>query len=81
MSEVRKQVVVISRHWNSPHILVTIKDDSIALECSLDSFIEALIAEIKSPVVHVTRSRQAEDIRALKDVVLNKIKEASIHAI
>jgi len=81
MSEIRKQTLVISRHWDNPHILVTIKDDGIQLECPLDNFIEALITEIKSPMVHATRSRQAEDIRMLKDKILNKIKESSIHAV
>jgi len=81
MSEIRKQAVVISRHWHSPQITVTIRDDSIGLECPLDDFIEALIAEIKSPMMHATRSRQADDIRAVKDVVLGKIKEASAYVI
>lgn len=79
-SEIRKQSLVISRHWDNPTIVVTIRDEGISLECSLDDFLLALAEEIKHPLVSFTKGRMLADLQAAKNVVLDKIKQASTFA-
>lgn len=79
--ETRKQVLVISRHWHSPEITVTIRDENIELECALDDFIRGLVSELRHPLASFTKGRMAEDLIIAKSVVLEKIKHASTHAV
>ena len=76
-----KSVLVISRHWNNPHITVHISDDRIAIEIPADDFLKAVAQEITHPALILTRDQlEAELLNAL-DVTLNKIKESSAAAV
>jgi hypothetical protein len=46
-----KETVVISRHWDSPNITVTVNKDRITVECSLDDLIDGMLQELKSPEI------------------------------
>lgn len=63
--------VVVSRYWHHPEITVSLNEDGIAIEISLDDFCRALANEIGAD------PKAAVDA---KNVVLSKIKGASIHA-
>lgn len=80
-AKILKQTLVISRHWSNPVISVSVRDDGISLECSLDEFLLALAEELKHPLMSLTKGRMLVDLQAAKDVVLGKIKEASIQAV
>ena len=81
MSQIMKQVVVISRHWHSPQISVTLTDEHIGIECPLDDFLKGLVEELNHPLKTMTKARLLEDIMSCKDIALNKIKQASTHAV
>jgi hypothetical protein len=43
--------VTILRKWNSPTILITVSDESIAIEMTLSDFVCALTDEVAEPLV------------------------------
>ena len=43
--------VTICREWNNPHISITVTDQNIAMEMSLDDFLIALADEAAEPIV------------------------------
>ena len=81
LGEVLKEKLVISRHWDSPEIKVSIKNAGIELECTLEDFIAGLFHELKHPLMLLTRKGMEAEIVRAKTEVLNKIKEASIHSV
>ena len=80
-SHIQKQAVVISKDWHSPEIKVTIRDVGIQLECKLDDFIAALANEMQHPLVAMTKGRLASQLAMAKNVVLDKLKQASINVV
>ena len=80
-SHIQRQAVVISKDWHNPEIKVTIRDVGIQLECKLDDFIAALANEMPLPLVMVTRRRLSAEMLDAKNVVLDKLKHASIHVV
>lgn len=43
-----KTVVTVARKWNNPEITMTVNEDGIGIEMSLENFKEAVKAEIDS---------------------------------
>jgi len=74
-----KQIVHISRHWNSPEIQVSVYKEGIALEVSLEDFCKAVVAEIPAPLMTFKRATLEAQVIAALEAVLSKVKEASAH--
>lgn len=73
----KRTMLVISRHWDNPHISVSVSDERIALEMPVEDFIKALVKDAKHPIgVHTRKQLESELLKAL-EVVVPKIKEAS----
>ena len=74
-----KEMVVISRHWHSPEINVTVMRDGIGVSLSLEDLCKAIVAEIPHPSLTMTRAGLEKNILGTLEAVLNKAKEATIH--
>lgn len=74
-----KEIVHISRHWDSPEIKVAVHRDGIAIEVSLEDFCKAVVAEIPHPALTMSRAKLESNVLSALAVVLGKVKEASAH--
>lgn len=74
------QKLVISKHWHSPEILVSVKDEGIQLDVSLDDFVNALLTEMQHPLKSFTKTRSDQAVRDAVVSILEKLKQASAHA-
>ena len=72
-----KTSVHISRHWHEPLIEVTVHQEGIAIELSLEDFCKAVVAEIPHPALTMTRAALEKNVLAALAGTLNKVKEAS----
>lgn len=80
--KILKQKMIISRHWNNPEIEVTVMDTGISIIVSLDDFMIALEKELTlHPLQTLTAARRSADLRAAKNIVLTKMKEASTYVV
>lgn len=68
---------VISRHWDHPVISVTVNRKQIALATDMTDFMNAVLAEVGSPLWVLTRKDLQERVQAATKVVIEKLKEAS----
>jgi hypothetical protein len=76
-----KESIVQSRHWDNPEIKVRIDQKGIEVEISLEDFCKAVVAEIPHPAFTFTRKSLETDILGALEIVLNKTKEATNHAV
>jgi hypothetical protein len=76
----QKKTIVISRHWHSPEITVTMTDKEINIAVSLEDFIAALATELQHPLKSITRGRLSADLVLAAEAAVEKLKEASAHA-
>jgi len=65
-----KETVVVSKHWKNPDIKVSINDEGLTMQVSLDDFCRALAAELGVDPEAAVKSCAT---------VIEKIKEASVH--
>jgi len=75
----QKAVVHISRHWHNPAIAIELHSDGIKLECTLEDFCRAIVAEIAHPAFVLRRSTLEANVLAAVEPVLNKIKQSTVH--
>ena len=74
-----REMVVISRHWHQPNVVVGIDKEKIRLELSLEDFCRAVVSEIPHPAATFTRKGLEANILAALQVVLAKAKESSVY--
>jgi hypothetical protein len=72
-----RTALVISRHWDNPHISVTISDQRISLKMDIDDFLRALALDISSPFAVVTRAQLEKKLKEAASNVVEKAKETS----
>jgi hypothetical protein len=80
MAALAKTVVVVSRYWHQPEIVVGIDHQQIRLELSVEDFCKALVRTIRHPAMLATRSGLEEQLLAATKEVLEQVKEASVHS-
>jgi hypothetical protein len=73
-----KMTVVISRHWESPNISITVNEEKIEVMCKLDDFVNALCDEIGSPSLMFSRKTLRRRAFASMVMAIEKIKQATI---
>lgn len=74
-----RAMVVISRHWHQPNVVVGIDQEKIRLELSLEDFCKAVAQEVPHPAKCFTRKGLEENMLAAMEIVLAKAKEASVY--
>ena len=72
-----KEQVVISRHWNNPHIRVTVTNALIGIEMLLEDYITAVVEEMGNPTKLVTRAQLKKQMTAASEEVCRKMKQAT----
>jgi len=72
-----RQKVVISRHWHSPEISVTVSAEKIELTCDLEDFVAALVTEMPHPLKMWSRKKHSNEANAAMLRAIEKIKESS----
>lgn len=73
--------VVVSRHWNRPEIRVTLNEGRIELVASISDFMQAVVAEMGSPALLLTRSQLERAVARATIAALEKVKQASTAAV
>ena len=66
--------VVISRHWDNPQITVSVNKDKIEVFSDIDDFITALLEELGSPTLILTRNQLKQKLRLATVKVIEKTK-------
>jgi len=79
MMATAREMIVISRHWHQPEVLVGIDVEKIRLELSVEDFCKALVQEIPHPMKTLTRKGLEGDLLEAVQIVLGKAKESSVH--
>lgn len=74
-----KEIIHISRHWDSTAIKVAVHQEGIAIEVTLEDFCKAIVAEISHPAWMFKRGTLEAKILAAIQPVLDKVKQASEH--
>lgn len=74
-----RTMVVISRHWHQPQVVVGIDHEHIRLELSLEDFCVALAAEVPHPSLTMTRAGLEGQLVEAMHRVLFKTKESSVY--
>lgn len=73
----KRTALVISRHWDNPTIIVTISDQRISLEMSIEDYLSAIASDIRHPGQIFTRAGLEEELIKANRLVLEKVKETS----
>lgn len=76
-----KSVVTVSRKWNNPKIHTVINADGISLSIDLDDFIAALIKEIGSVALTMTKAQFEKQIKKACENVIQGVKEESVKVV
>lgn len=74
-----KETIHISRHWDSPAILVAVHREGIAIDIKIEDFCKAIVAELSHPAWIFKRGTLEQKVLDAITPVLNKVKEASAH--
>ena len=74
-----KEIVHISRHWDSPEIKVAMHREGIVVEISIEDFCKAIVADLSHPAWIFKRGTLEQKVLAAIQPVLSKVKEASVH--
>lgn len=72
-----RTAVVISRHWGNPEIRITVNQEKIELLTNINDFVDAVLTEIGSPVLLMTKKQLRRRANNAVLVAIEKIKEAS----
>jgi hypothetical protein len=73
-----KSVVVVSRFWNNPNILVWVNNESIGMGMKLDDFLVALSEEIGNPAFLLTKAQMLQKMRSVTPTIESEMKDATI---
>jgi hypothetical protein len=72
-----KAKLVIGRLWNNPEIYTQVTDEKIEMQISLEDYHKALVAEMGSPALVMTKDGLLERMEAASERVLTEVKTAS----
>ncbi len=75
--EESKSVVVKSRKWDNPNILAYVNNEEIGLAMKLDDFLNALVEEIGSPALIVTKEQLKNKVMQARKVVEMEMHDMS----
>jgi hypothetical protein len=73
-----KAKIVVGRKWNNPEIYVKVTDNEIDMAVNSADFINALVEELGSPALIMTKEGLKARLRDAFTKVLSEIKTASI---
>ena len=76
-----KYKVVVGRKWNNPEVYTQLCDEKIELAISIENFVLALAAEIKSPAFILTKAGLAHELSAAIPKVLSEVKKSSVEVV
>ena len=76
-----KSIITISRRWNNPQISTTISREGIQMVMSIDDFEKALLEEIGSVTLILTREQFRDKLAKAIANVIQGIKEESIKVV
>jgi hypothetical protein len=74
-----RSMVVISKHWHTPEINLTVNTEGLQLAMPLDDFCKALVQEVAHPAFTLTKSGLEANLLTSMEKVISKMKEASVH--
>lgn len=78
MEILEKHVVHISRKWNNPRIFIDVDNTGIDIKMDLDEFVSAILEEIGSPALTITRTQLKNKIKlAVEEVCLEMKKQTT----
>jgi hypothetical protein len=73
--------IVISRHWHSPAITVTVVNDKITLDLAAEDFLIAVAHEMGNPALIMTKAQLIDRLLKAFPKAQLKIQEASAQAL
>jgi hypothetical protein len=72
-------MVVVSKNFHKPEIHYYIKNDEISLEIKLEDYLQALLAEVGSPLWMLSKKALADKLSAASAIVIQDMKNASVY--
>jgi hypothetical protein len=73
--------VVVSNTWANIGITAFVTQEGLGSKMLLDDFVQALALEVGNPAFILTSKSLAANLHAAKNVVLDEMKQATIHVV
>lgn len=73
----KRSKVVVGRKWNNPQIYTHVDSEKIEMQISVEDFLTALVEEMGSPAMVMTRAALRARLAAAAKQVLEEVKRVS----
>lgn len=74
------EVVLVSRKWSNPEILVGISNDGISIQMGMNEFVEALVTEVGSPAMLFSSDALRQKITAAAQKIQTEMQASTAQA-
>ena len=76
-----KEKIVVSRRWNEPEIELFVSQVEVGARMGLQPFIDAVLEELGSPTMIMTRAQLAKKVDAAITSVVDEMKRQTVNIV